>query len=78
MLERGPAREPPHRVQLSVGSVLTWADFPSRGPRCRRTPARRSWPSSRPLRGGNRQIRSAVVRIGEYGHAVYTHAFQVE
>jgi len=51
MLERGPAREPPHRVQLSVGSVPTWADFPSRGPRWHRTPARRSWPSSRPLRG---------------------------
>jgi len=52
MLERGPAREPPHRVQLSVGSIPTWADFPSRGPRWHRRPARRSWPSSRPLRGG--------------------------
>jgi hypothetical protein len=35
----------------------------SRLRRCTPTPARRSWPSSRPLRGGNRQIRPTHVSI---------------
>ena len=38
----------------------------SRLRRCTPTPARRSWPSSRPLRGGNRQIRTAPAPLARW------------
>ena len=53
---------------------VTGAACSTPGTRYRRTPARRSWPSSRPLRGVDRQIRTTVPTprsLGDSGYRVF-------
>ena len=74
--QRQPVRNPVQLTAKTPQSTPIWTACSTPGTRYLRTPARRSWPSSRPLRGGNRQIRTTPPPLARGGTPVIVWAWR--